>query len=72
MRDLVDVHYPNTHRIRVVLDNLSTLGGISTRPSQRLKLTASLSRLEFHFAPKHASWLNLNMVEIGQVLCGPS
>jgi transposase len=24
MRDLVDVHYPNTHRIRVVLDNLST------------------------------------------------
>jgi hypothetical protein len=28
MRDLVDIHYPNAERIRVVMDNLSThLGG---------------------------------------------
>jgi transposase len=66
MRDLVDVHYPDAERIRVVLDNLS-----AHTPSALYKTFAPadarriLSRLEFHFTPKHASWLNMVEIEIG-------
>ena len=66
MRDLVDLHYPQAERIRVVLDNLSThtpgaLYETFTAPeAHRL-----LERLEFHYTPKHASWLNMVEIEIG-------
>src|SRR6516162_3245489 len=63
MRDLVDVHYPVAERIRVVLDNLSThsAGALyQTFPADEARWV--LRRLEFHYVPKHASWLN--MVEI--------
>ena len=66
MRDLVDLHYPQAERIRVVLDNLSThtpgaLYETFTAPeAHRLP-----ERLEFHYTPKHASWLNMVEIEIG-------
>jgi len=66
MRDLVDRHYPRARRIRVVLDNLSTHGPRSLvatfgeREAQRI-----LRRIEFHYTPKHASWLNMAEIEIG-------
>jgi transposase len=66
MRELVDEHYPDAERIRVVLDNLST-----HRPSalydrfEPVEARRILSRLEFHFTPKHASWLNMVEIEIG-------
>ena len=66
MRDLVDVHYPNCHRIRVVLDNLSThtRGSLyeAFPPPEAQRI---VSRLEFHYTPKHASWLNMVEIEIG-------
>jgi transposase len=66
MRDLVDVHYPDAERIRVVLDNLSahTPSALyqAFAPSEALRI---LSKLEFHFTPKHASWLNMVEIEIG-------
>jgi DDE superfamily endonuclease len=66
MKDLVDVHYPQAHRIRVVLDNLSThsLGALYERftPAEARRI---LDRLEFHYTPKHASWLNMVEIEIG-------
>jgi transposase len=66
MRDLVDVHYPGTDRIRVVLDNLSahTPSALyqTFEPAEARRI---LSRLEFHFTPKHASWLNMVEIEIG-------
>jgi hypothetical protein len=37
MRDLVDEHYPDAERIRVVLDNLSTRQPHSTSASNRLR-----------------------------------
>lgn len=66
MRDLVDVHYPAARRIRVVLDNLSShseaaLYKTFSAPEAR----RILRRLEFHFVPKHASWLNMVEIEIG-------
>jgi transposase len=66
MRELVDVHFPEAERIRVVLDNLSTHspGALyATLPPQEARRV--LRRLEFHYTPKHASWLNMVEIEIG-------
>jgi transposase len=66
MRDLVDEHYPDADRIRVVLDNLSAHSAAALyqrfAPAEARRI---LSRLEFHFTPKHASWLNMVEIEIG-------
>jgi transposase len=66
MRELADVHYPGAERIRVVLDNLSThsAGALyQTFPADEARRV--LRRLEFHYVPKHASWLNMVEIEIG-------
>jgi hypothetical protein len=66
MRELADVHYPKAERIRVVLDNLSThsAGALyQTFPPDEARQV--LRRLEFHYVPKHASWLNMVEIEIG-------
>jgi transposase len=66
MRDLADVHYPQAELIRVVLDNLSTHspGALyETFPAPEARRL--LRRLEFHYVPKHASWLNMVEIEIG-------
>jgi hypothetical protein len=60
MRELVDMHYPGAERIRVVLDNLSTHSAgplYRTFPADEARRV--LRRLEFHYVPKHASWLNM-------------
>src|SRR5438132_5672832 len=65
MRELVDVHYPEAERIRLVLDNLSThsAGALyQTFPADEARRV--LRRLEFHYVPKHASWLNMVEIEI--------
>lgn len=70
MRELVDVHYPQAERIRVVLDNLSThapgalYDAFPPEDARRI-----LRRLEFHHTPKHASWLNMVEIEIGVLRC---
>jgi hypothetical protein len=66
MRDLTDTHYPDADQIRVVMDNLSThtAGALyETFPAQEAHCI--LQRLEFHYTPKHASWLNMVEIEIG-------
>ena len=66
MRDLVDTHYPKAERIRVVLDNLSTHTPTALyetfEPAEARRI---LRRIEFHYTPKHASWLNMVEIEIG-------
>lgn len=66
MRDLVDRHYPQANCIRVVLDNLSTHkpGALyeAFPPEEARRI---LRKLEFHYTPKHASWLNMVEIEIG-------
>lgn len=66
MRDLVDIHYPDAERIRVVLDNLSThTAGALYAAFPALEARRLKQRLEFHYTPKHASWLNMVEIEIG-------
>ncbi len=66
MRDLVDTHYPHARRIRVVLDNLSTHTPAALYEAFAPEEARRLLRvLEFHYTPKHASWLNMVEIEIG-------
>src|SRR5579862_1235877 len=66
MREISDVYFPKAEKIRVVMDNLSThspsaLYQAFPAPEAR----RVLRRLEFHFTPRHASWLNMVEIEIG-------
>jgi transposase len=66
LRELVDVHYATTDRIHVVLDNLSTHTAAALyetfAPAEARRV---LRRVEFHYVPKHASWLNMVEIAIG-------
>jgi uncharacterized small protein (DUF1192 family) len=65
MRDLVDVYFPAAVLIRVVQDNLNThvpsalYEAFEPAEAQRI-----LARLEFHYTPKHGSWLNMAEIEL--------
>lgn len=65
LRELVDVHYPDATKIRLVQDNLNTHDGASLyeafQPDEARRI---LGKLEFHYTPKHGSWLNLAESEI--------
>src|SRR4051812_12413661 len=66
MRELVEVDHPQAERVRVVLDNLSThTPGALYEAFPAEEAHRLLRRLEFHFTPKHASWLNMAEIEIG-------
>jgi hypothetical protein len=64
MKWLVDEAYPETEVIRVVLDNLNThtvaalYETFAAAEANRLR-----HRLEFHYTPKHGSWLNMAEIE---------
>jgi hypothetical protein len=65
MRTLADTVYPDAERIVVVLDNLNTHGPASFYeaypPTEARRLT---ERFEFHYTPKHGSWLNIAEIEL--------
>ena len=66
MRELVDLHYPQAQQVRVVLDNLSThSAGALYEAFPAPEAHRILRRLEFHYTPKQASWLNMVEMEIG-------
>jgi transposase len=64
MRELSDRHYLTAERITVVLDNLNTHGPASFyeafAPHEARRLA---ERFEFHYTPKHGSWLNMAEIE---------
>lgn len=65
MKWLVDELYPNARLIRVVLDNLGPHKTASLYeafpPAEARRI---LKKLEFHFTPKHGSWLNMAEIEL--------
>jgi transposase len=65
MKALVDEHYPEAEVIRVVLDNLNIHGGgalYETFPAEEARRI--VRKLEFHYTPKHGSWLNMAEIEL--------
>ena len=65
MRWLADEAYTKAEKIRVVLDNLNTHRPASLYetfdPAEARRI---LKRLEFHYTPKHGSWLNMAEIEL--------
>lgn len=58
--------YPDAAIIRIVLDNLNTHFKKSfTETFGEKQATKILKKFEFHYTPKHASWLNVAEIEIG-------
>ena len=70
MRLLVDQYFPAAQRIRLVVDNLNTHTPASLYsvfpPDEARRITR---KLEFHYTPKHGSWLNMAECELA-VLAG--
>ena len=70
MNEMIEVHWPEAKKVRVVLDNLNTHTPASlyeTYPPEKARQL--VKKLEFHHTPKHSSWLNMAEVEIS-VLTG--
>lgn len=69
MRWLVDERYPEAEVIRVVMDNLNTHKWASLyeafEPGEARRI---LRKLEFHYTPKHASWLNMAEIELSVLM----
>ena len=65
MKWLVDEKYPQAEKIRVVLDNLKPHKAAALyerfAPAEARRI---LRKLEFHYTPKHGSWLNLVEIEL--------
>jgi transposase len=65
MKWLVDVAYPQAEVIRVVMDNLNTHKAASLyeafEPEEARRI---VKKLEFHYTPKHGSWLNMAEIEL--------
>ena len=60
VKTLVDIHYPYAEKIVFVMDNLNTHTIASLYqafpPPEARRLA---QKLEIHYTPKHASWLNM-------------
>jgi hypothetical protein len=66
LKHLVDDCYPEAEVLRLVLDNLNTHTPAclyETFPAPEARRLAR--KLELHYTPKHASWLNMAEIEIG-------
>ena len=64
IKNLVDNHYPDAVKIRLVMDNLNTHSTSSlyeTFPAVEARRLAE--KLEIHYTPKHGSWLNMAEIE---------
>jgi hypothetical protein len=69
MKELADEHYPLAKKIVIVMDNLNTHSAASFyetfKPEEARRLT---ERFEFHYTPKHGSWLNMAEIELGVLI----
>ena len=64
LKDLVDTHYPEAAQIRLVTDNLNThtpAALYATFPADEARRLTQ--KLEWHYTPKHGSWLDMAEVE---------
>jgi hypothetical protein len=71
LRALAEEHFPNAERIVLVQDNLNTHSPASLYeafpPDEAARIKA---RFEFHFTPKHGSWMNIAEIELSALARG--
>jgi len=69
MQELSDDIYPQAEKIVIALDNLNTHTPAAFyetfEPDEARRLT---NRFEFHYTPKHGSWLNMAEIELGVLI----
>lgn len=66
--EILVLSYPYAKKLRIVLDNLNTHFESSFYETfQKEEAEKILSKLEFHYTPKHASWLNVAEIEISAI-----
>jgi hypothetical protein len=66
LKELSDVHFPSAEKIVLVQDNLSTHTAASlyaTFPA--VEARRLVKRFEWHYTPKHGSWLDMAESELG-------
>jgi hypothetical protein len=69
MKWLVDERYPQAEVIRVVMDNLNTHKWASLYEAfEAAEARRILRKLDFHYTPKHASWLNMAEIELSVLM----
>jgi hypothetical protein len=68
---LVDEVYPHAEYVRIVQDNLNTHTAAALyeafKPAEARRI---LQRVEFHYTPKHGSWLNMAEIEFSSFARG--
>ena len=65
LRKIVDEYFPQAERILIVQDNLNTHTGASLYKAFSAEEALRIhKKLEFHYTPVHASWLNMAEIEI--------
>ena len=66
VRHLVEKKYPDAERLHMVMDNLNTHNETAIHEMYGSeKAERILGKIEFHYSPPHASWLNVAEIEIG-------
>ena len=61
---LLTIHYPNAERVTIVMDNLNTHHPSALYEAFEPREAKSLlNRCDFHYTPKHGSWLNMAEIE---------
>lgn len=65
IRHLLEVDFPDSPKIRLVMDNLNTHTTASLYKAFEPKKARELAkRLEIHYTPKHGSWLDMAEIQI--------
>jgi hypothetical protein len=68
VRELLEDVYGSARRVHLVLDNLNIHFRRCFEEVLGMKAAAKLlQRVQFHYTPKHASWLNMAEIEIGSL-----
>ena len=66
LRDLADVHFAQAKTIILVQDNLNTHAAASLYEAfPAAEARRLVERFEWHYTPKHGSWLDLAESELG-------
>jgi DDE superfamily endonuclease len=65
LKQLVDIDYPEAEQVVLVADNLNTHSRAALygrfEPAEALRIA---KRIEWHYTPEHASWLNMAEIEL--------
>jgi hypothetical protein len=68
LKELSDIHFPNAAKIVLVQDNLNTHKPASLyEPFPAAEARRLVERFEWHYTPKHGSWLNMAESELAVV-----